>query len=126
MNSRMIIGALIGVGVLVQIAIGESGFAAGSLQLVHAAIGILGVFVVGAYLAVGRVSRVVTALTAVVLLVTLTQVVMGMGLMRWVELGIGLRALEESHRGTAYILFILGLVVSVVAAIQRRKAEKKP
>ncbi len=121
----MLLGALIGVGVLVQIAIGESGLAAGSLQLVHAVIGILGIFVVGAYLATGSVTRVVTVLTAVVLLVTVAQVVMGMGLIRWVDLGIGFRALEESHRGTAYILFILGLVVSVVAAVQRRRAARK-
>ncbi|MCS7110225.1 MAG: hypothetical protein NZ956_01990 [Candidatus Caldarchaeum sp.] len=123
MRIRTVLGALVGVGVLLQIFLGESGLAAGAFRDIHAAIGLLGIVVTAGYLFMNNRNRAMAAIAAVVLLITVVQAVMGLSLYGWLRLEIPYRALIESHRGTAYILFALGIAASVVAVIIRRRSK---
>ncbi len=121
MNKRSVLGALVGLGVLVQIFIGEAGLAAGSLRDVHATIGLAGLAVVAGYLYLNRANRLITAFTAIILLVTATQAVFGLSLYGLLNIGMNYLVLEGNHRSTAYLLLALGLAVSALTAVLRRK-----
>ncbi|MEM4574255.1 MAG: hypothetical protein QXF45_06930 [Candidatus Caldarchaeum sp.] len=122
MNTRAVLGAIVGLGVIVQIFLGESGLAAGALRDVHATIGLLGLVIAAGYLAVNRNNKRLAAITAAILAITVAQAVMGMGLYGWIRFDIPYRILSESHRGIAYILFLLGVVASIIAVRARRAA----
>lgn len=121
MKPRSVLGVLIGVGVLLQIFIGEAGLAAGPLRDLHATIGLLGLAVVAGYAYASRGSMLALALTSVVLLVTLTQVVFGLSLYGLLNIGMSYPVLEVNHRSTSYLLLALGIVVSAVTVLARRR-----
>ena len=121
MNTRGFVGAIVGLGVLVQIFIGEAGLAAGSLRDVHATIGLAGLAVVAGYLYLNRANRLITAVIAIILLVTATQAVFGLSLYGLLNIGMTHSVLEVNHRSTAYLLLALGLAVSALTAVLRRK-----
>jgi hypothetical protein len=121
MNTRGVVGAIVGLGVLVQIFLGEAGLAAGSLRDVHATIGLAGLAVVAGYLYLNRANRLITAVIAIILLVTATQVVFGLSLYGLLNIGMTYSVLEVNHRSTAYLLLALGLAVSALTAVLRRK-----
>ena len=110
-----------GLGVLLQIFIGEAGLAAGSLRDVHATIGLAGLAVVAGYLYLNRASRLIAGFTAIVLLVTATQAVFGLSLYGLLNIGMNYLVLEANHRSTAYLLLALGIAVSALTAVLRRK-----
>jgi len=120
-NKGSVLGALVGLGVLVQIFIGEAGLAAGSLRDVHATIGLAGLAVVAGYLYLNRTNRLITAFMAIILLVTATQAVFGLSLYGLLNIGMNYLVLEGNHRSTAYLLLALGLAVSALTAVLRRK-----
>lgn len=121
MNTRSVLGILVGVGVLLQILLGELGFAAGSLRDLHATIGLAGLAVVAGYAYMSRGSKTILALTAIVLLVTATQAVFGLSLYGLLNIGMNNEVLEINHRSTAYLLLALGIAVSALTAVLRRK-----
>jgi glucan phosphoethanolaminetransferase (alkaline phosphatase superfamily) len=121
MNKRSVVGALVGIGVLLQIFIGEAGLAAGSLRDVHATIGLAGLAVVAGYLYLNRANRLIAAVTAIILLVTATQAVFGLSLYGLLNIGMTQSVLEANHRSTAYLILALGLAVSALTAVLRRK-----
>ena len=106
---------------LLQIFIGEAGLAAGSLRDVHATIGLAGLAVVAGYLYLNRASRLIAGFTAIVLLVTATQAVFGLSLYGLLNIGMNYLVLEANHRSTAYLLLALGIAVSALTAVLRRK-----
>ncbi len=111
-----------GLGVLLQIFIGEAGYAAGSLRDVHATIGLAGLVVVAGYLYLNRANKLIAAFTAIILLVTATQAVFGLSLYGLLNIGgMNYPALEANHRSTAYLLLALGIAVSALTAVLRRK-----
>ncbi|MEM1945812.1 MAG: hypothetical protein QW614_03420 [Candidatus Caldarchaeum sp.] len=124
MRKAGLLGALVGFGVFVQILLGESGFAAGSLRDVHAAIGLLGLAVVLAFVVAVRGSLVRVAAASVVAVVTIAQVVLGLSLYGILPLGMSHQALEASHRDTAYLLFVSGIAVSVLSIISGRRTKR--
>jgi hypothetical protein len=121
MNTRGVVGAIVGLGVLVQIFLGEAGLAAGSLRDVHATIGLAGLAVVAGYLYLNRANRLIAAVIAIILLVTATQAVFGLSLYGLLNIGMNYSVLKVNHRSTAYLLLALGLAVSALTAVLRRK-----
>ncbi|MEM1943366.1 MAG: hypothetical protein QXO30_07590 [Candidatus Caldarchaeum sp.] len=122
MKTSQALGALVGVGVFVQILLGESGLAAGVLRDVHATIGLAGLAVVLGYAYVGRRSRVALAMASIVVVITIAQVFLGLSLYGLLPLTMSHSALEVSHRFTAYALFAVGIAVSIVAVVLRRRS----
>lgn len=114
-RSSVVLGALLGLGILVQIAIGESGLAATSLRMVHAAIGYSGLAVVLVYLLVNRKSRGVLIVASIIFVLTVMQVTLGSLLFFEVS------ERDYEHRILAYVLLAVGLVGGIMAARLRRR-----
>ncbi len=121
MKAGAVLGVVLGIGVIVQIFMGELGFAEGPLRDVHASIGIAGMAVVLAYVFNSRVNRVILAASSTVAVLTIMQVLLGLSIYGLLPLGIGREALEISHRANAYILFAAGLALSIISPIYRRR-----
>ncbi|MCS7129241.1 MAG: hypothetical protein NZ919_01170 [Candidatus Caldarchaeum sp.] len=124
MRASQILGALVGIGVFVQIFLGESRLAAGAFRDVHATIGLLGLAVVLAYVYNSRRSGIMVAAASIIAAITAVQAVMGLSLYGLLPLGMSYQALAVSHRLTSYILFAGGIAVSVLAVVLRRRAAK--
>lgn len=124
MKTSQVLGTLVGVGVFVQILLGESRLAAGILRDVHATIGLAGLAVVLGYAYVNRRSRIALAMASIVVVITAAQVVLGLSLYGLLPLVMSHSALEISHRFTAYILFVAGIAVSIAAVILRRRSSQ--
>ena len=115
-----IVGALIGIGVVVQIVLGEAGLIDGPLLLLHMGIGYAGLVLALVYLYLSRVSKAAIAIAAVILLLVIAQVSLGTLLFT----GSGTEGIERSHRFTGMTLLIVGIVGGVLAARLRRRASR--
>ncbi len=115
--------ALLAVGVLIQIALGEIG-ARGWLLMAHAIIGLLGLPLTVAAMYLSRSDRIGLASSSVLLPIVLAQVVFGMMLIGWIPLVGGHGLIEGFHRSNSYVLLGVGAAVGIVAGLLRRRARR--
>ncbi len=121
MKVRTVLGAVIGIGVIIQIFLGELGFAADSLRDVHALIGLAGVVVVLAYTFNSRSNRVILTASSAIAVLTIIQALLGLSLYGLFSLGIGQEAAKISHRANSYLLLAAGLALSIISSVYRRR-----
>ncbi|MCS7143240.1 MAG: hypothetical protein NZ920_05600 [Aigarchaeota archaeon] len=113
MRTSVIIGILVSIGVLVQIALGESGLVH-LMRIPHAILGYLGVVLVAVYYYLNRKSKTVSIIALVLLILTVLQAIEGSLLF------FGLSQRTMDHRILAYVLLAVGLIGGILAARFRR------
>jgi len=123
-RAARLLPALLAVGALIQIALGEIG-ARGWLLMAHALIGLAGLPMTAAAIYFGRSSRAGLVYASILLPIVLAQVVLGMMLIGWIPGGGGGSELvERLHRSNAYVLLGLGAVGGIIVGLVRRRARK--
>ncbi len=122
-RAARLLPALLAVGVLIQIALGEIG-ARGWLLMAHAIIGLLGLPLTAAAIYLSRSDRIGLASSSVLLPIVLAQVVFGMMLIGWMPVVGGHDVIEGLHRSNSFVLLGVGAAVGIVAGLLRRRMKR--
>ncbi len=123
MRLSKVLPALLAVGLLVQILLGEMGLAVRALRDMHAAIGLAGVVLTAYALRASRGRRASILYLAILLILVLVQAILGLILFGifWVDLEL-FELVEMIHRYNAYLMLVVGLVGGIVVAVVGRRS----
>ncbi|MCS7145558.1 MAG: hypothetical protein RMJ28_03540 [Nitrososphaerota archaeon] len=123
MKLSAVFSALLGLGLLVQIILGELGLTTRALRDIHATIGLAGLVLTAVALRLSSRSRLSLAYLAALLAMVAVQAALGLILYGIIFVDVGLFLLvEEVHRYNAYLMLAVGLIGGVAVAVTRRRS----